>query len=320
MSHYRLSDDAPSAIITSKNSELRIYEGNRVFLNNKDNFEIRFFNPLSETIGAEILFNGKSTSKSLLVLKPGQDVILDRFIGEKRKMLFETYHIDGNNEKAVQAAKQNGLIEIKFYKEKVIVPDYNTYYTTRSYCGSTNTGGLPHYGNTPGVYSVQSFSSDASNSLIGGVSDGTVNINLNDMNATSNINVNVNYSDTIDKNIDYSQYLAENLDPKISYSDYLAEHLDKNIPYSESVAQSTQKLSKKVETGRIEKGEKSNQKLDLVDMKFEDISFLNLSYLLLPISQQQSVTYSEIRNYCPHCSYRIRKANWHYCPKCGEQI
>ena len=285
MAHYRMRDEQPSAIITSKNSEMRIYEGNRVFLNDKDNFEIRFFNPLTETIGAEILFNGKQTSKSLLVLKPGQDVILDRFIGEKRKMLFETYNIDGNNEAAVKAAKMNGLIEIKFFKER-----------------------LNHYFSSINTLNVNSRIYPT-NGLIGGTTT----------------NNNFYSSQTLTSDVNYSDYIAENLDKNIAYSEYLCDSTGQ-APSPEyksttrSFTGSPLKKQTKVETGRIEKGEKSDQKLSVVDMEFESSSFYSVSYLLLPISQQQSVTYTEIRNYCPSCSYRVRKQSWKFCPKCGGEI
>ena len=46
MAHYRMTDKLPSAIITVNGNEKKIYEGNQIFLQNGDNFEIRFFNPL----------------------------------------------------------------------------------------------------------------------------------------------------------------------------------------------------------------------------------------------------------------------------------
>ena len=55
-------------------------------------FQIRIFNPLFETIAARIKFNGESSS-SMLVIRPGEDVTIDRFLDDKQKMLFETYNI-----------------------------------------------------------------------------------------------------------------------------------------------------------------------------------------------------------------------------------
>jgi len=128
--HPMMLEKNPSVIITTNGDEKKIYENNKVFLNNGDNFEIRFFNPLQEKIGAEIIFNGQKKNDGLLVLRPGEDISLDRFLGESKKMLFDTYEIDGGNSDAVKAAEVNGLIEIKFYKEQIV--DFSTtVYRTR---------------------------------------------------------------------------------------------------------------------------------------------------------------------------------------------
>jgi hypothetical protein len=124
MTHYRLTDSMPSAIILSRNprtsslDELKTYQGNDIFLNNGDEFQIRLFNPLSEKIGAQVSINGK-TSQNLLVLNPGEDVVVDRFLDEQRKMLFETYKYDKGNKAAVNAVANNGRIELRFFKEYV---------------------------------------------------------------------------------------------------------------------------------------------------------------------------------------------------------
>ena len=58
MAHMRLLDREPSAIITVAGSEKKIYQNGQIFINDGDNFEIRFFNPLQEKIGISITFNG----------------------------------------------------------------------------------------------------------------------------------------------------------------------------------------------------------------------------------------------------------------------
>ena len=122
MTHYRLSDSMPSAIILARNprtsslDELKSYQGNDIFLNNGDEFQIRLFNPLKEKIGAQISINGK-LSNHLLVLNPGEVANIDRFVDEKRRMIFETYKYDDNNPAAREAVANNGSIEIKFFKE-----------------------------------------------------------------------------------------------------------------------------------------------------------------------------------------------------------
>jgi len=128
-----MQDSMPSAIILAKNprtsslDELRTYQGNTIYLNNGDEFQIRLFNPLREKIGVQIGMNG-DLSQSLLVLNPGEDVIIDRFLDDKSKMLFETYIYDANNKDAVNAVALNGSIHINFFKEKKVqIPNVKLY-------------------------------------------------------------------------------------------------------------------------------------------------------------------------------------------------
>ena len=118
MAHMRMLDKEPSAIITTNGNERKVYQDGQIFINDGENFEIRFFNPLQEKIGVEIIFNGIKKNDGLLVLRPGEDITLDRFLEKKKKMKYETYTIDGGSESAVKAAELNGLVEFKFYKEK----------------------------------------------------------------------------------------------------------------------------------------------------------------------------------------------------------
>lgn len=240
MTHYRLLDREPSAIITVNGSEKKVYNNGQIFLNDGDNFEIRFFNPLQEKIGVEIIFNGKKRTTSLLVLNPGQDVTLDRFLDEKKKMKFETYTIDGDNPDAVKAIMLNGLIEIKFYKTI-------NYIITTGYC----------------IYKI-------------------------------------NY--TL-----YPQYTSQ--------TDYTIT----NNYYTSNNSCTNNYFANRLETGRIEKGEESNQDFIYVNEAFESVPFHTITYQLKPISQKP-VEIKEIRNYCSSCGYRIRKSSWKYCPKCGHNL
>ena len=279
MTHYRLRENDPSAIILAQNpqsgsyEEAKIYTGSQckeIYLNDKQNFGIKFFNPLQEKIGARISFNGQK-SEHLLIINPGQDITLERFLGESRKMLFETYVVDGGNQKAVDAIVNNGSVKIEFFKEKV------KYYfnNTITY---TNTVGLPHYGNNT-----------------------TGNINLLSSNVTNTSNV--KYRGTkrtlySSKQMDMDQSFVSQ--DSLEFSDYVCE-------------------SKELETGRIEKGEVSNQNLKQTEDEFENYSFMSIEYKLLPISQINRES-KEVRQYCHQCRYRLRKENWVYCPKCGTRL
>ena len=291
MAHMRMLDHDPSAIITSGGSEKKIYQGGQIFINDGDNFEIRFFNPSSEKIGVEILFNGQKKNDGLLVLKPGEDIILDRFLGEKKKMRYETYTIDGGNDAAVKAAAVNGLVEFRFYREKST--GFTTFNTTNS-------------------------NSRCYNSVIQGYSGTTVS-------GSNNTTIGINRSFTSNYQspgvfcCDYDSYTTTS---SANYKDYSVGSLDSTSLENTSGKVYRSKSVKKLnvlETGRIEKGPESSQDLKTVDVDFESNPFHIITYQLKPNSQRPTEI-TEIRNYCTKCAYRVRKSSWNFCPKCSEKL
>jgi hypothetical protein len=70
------------------------------------------------------------------------------------------------------------------------------------------------------------------------------------------------------------------------------------------------------ETGRIGKGEKSNQNFTETNGNFLAYSFGEYYFQILPVSKK-GVYSSEIRHYCPECGTRIKKKSWKFCPTCG---
>jgi len=256
MTHYRMLEDNPSALILAKNprtgslEETKTYRGtddeNVVYLSDKQTFAFKLFNPLNEKIGVKIILNGQ-TSDNLLVLNPGQDVTLERFLNESKKMLFETYTVDGSNEQVKKAIANNGDVRFEFYKETQPKWHKDVFYSAS--LDNFNTGDVT-FGNTGGIRGA------CGNSL------------------------------------------------------------------TSSLGFKSKSMSKSLETGRVEKGEKSNQNLEHIDVEFEQTSFHVIDYKLLPVSQfkKQSNKYTEVRNYCPNCRYRIRKRSWLYCPKCATEL
>ena len=87
-----------------------------VYLENGQEFQIQLFNPHNFTIGAEIFINDEKLSNRL-VLKPGERVWLERYLDVKKKFKFSTYEVEGNDKDVQEAIKDNGNIEVKFYKE-----------------------------------------------------------------------------------------------------------------------------------------------------------------------------------------------------------
>ena len=87
-----------------------------VYLENGQEFQIQLFNPHKFTIGAEIFINDEKLSNRI-VLKPGERIWLERYLDIKKKFKFSTYEVEGNNTDVQEAIKDNGKIEVKFYKE-----------------------------------------------------------------------------------------------------------------------------------------------------------------------------------------------------------
>jgi hypothetical protein len=262
-------DRVPSVVFISKHNELKLYQGNIVYLNDGDNFELRFFNPLNFKIGVEIMFNGIRKGDGYLVLNPGQDLTLDRFLDEQRKMLFETYTINGNNKEAVEAIEKNGVISFNFYKE---------YYSNFNQQKHVNINyDFPPISKGP----------QGTKGIIGNFS----------YSSTSNYSPGV-YTLETDQSFVSGQMCFSNLDSNIDYSKYVAE---------------------KLETGRIEKGEISDQRLKGINMDFASKPFHSMTYKLMPYSTMNREI-GEIRQYCSECGYRLRKSSWKYCPSCGNKL
>ena len=324
MTHSRMLDRAPSVVITSKRNELKIYQGNTVYLNDGDNFELRFFNPLTEKIGVEINFNGITKGDGYLVLNPGQDLILDRFLDEQRKMLFETYVINGDNKEAVEAIAKNGIITFNFFKEhgSYMPQDVNINYA---------------FPPKPYKYNANKLSKGMKSKSYtgGGTSGANGNLGASGVSGTSGnpFGGNVTYTSTTNT---YNKFSSPGLYTMESDMSYISTNSNSNSRiYPDSLSRGISNLSidqdyffpstttsaivNPLETGRIEMGAISNQQLRTVNAQFSSTPIHTITYQLLPYSAMNR-TIKEVREYCPHCGYRLRKETWNFCPKCGEDL
>ena len=254
------SNSKPGAwIVSPQDKGRKQIKSGKVFLKDKEKFEIELFNPLTVSVLADIKLNGQSVSKTGLVVKPGQRVYLDCFIDDRKKFKFSTYEIENSGE-ALDATQNNGVLEVFFYKEDVITLDnwqrkfdrvivekyypynpYPWYNPYRVYCGS----GTITYGGTTVTTNGNSFTMDASNGLIGGLT--TTNV------YNSSNNINCSYTSQVDlPNLNAAGSLSTN----------------------------------SIETGRVEKGEKSKQKFTEVDMDFENNYISSTIIQILPESRK----------------------------------
>lgn len=247
-------------IINPKNKGRKSIKGDKIYLDNGQEFEIEIFNPLKESVLADIRLNGNSICKTGLVVKPGQRIYLDCFVDDKKKFIFQTYQVDDTQE-SLEAIEDNGLMEVFFYKEqavtlqnwndrfhKVIIHEYHpvyypvyprwypTYYTIGN--GSITTGG-------------------------------TITIT-----GTGTITGNANITGAI--------FNTSNSGSGISFTNCSLTSGSSAVGSSYNNSQ----VAGSLETGRVEKGEKSNQQFVDVDMEFEKNYIHHLVFQLLPESRK----------------------------------
>lgn len=327
MTHNKMLDRNPSVQITSNRNELKVYQDNIVYLNNGDNFELRFFNPLQEKLGVEVCFNGEKKGDGYLILNPGQDLNLDRFLDEQRKMVFETYSINGDSKEAREAIAKNGKISFNFFKEsnwynnyhKEIDVNYDFPPKPKRYDDWNNNISFSNTSN----YNSNSRTYNAGVKGNSGPQGSTGNLGVpgqagttRGVNISTTTNVNIPYQATLDtfsnENTTSSVFMTQSLGDITNISSFDSTFKSPGI-FTSEVDYS------KVETGRVERGDISNQSLKSVNVQFQPNAFYTVEYQIMPHSaKNRGVT--EIRQYCSECGYRLRKNSWKFCPKCGEKI
>ena len=256
--------EKPSAWVVSSDKGRKSIKNGKVYLKDKEEFQIELFNPLTDCVLADIKLNGNTISQSGLVIRPGERFYLDCFVDDNKKFVFNTYEVEDSQSTKVAISK-NGMLEVFFYKESVVslknwrnrfdrvivekyypvhYPHYQPYWygVPNVYCGTgtiTTTGGLS--GTTTGGY----YTNNLSNNIIGTTTTNTAYFSQ-PINSTYTTGINI--SD------------LGNMTTTTSYS------------------------TNSIETGRVEKGGKSNQKFEEVDMDFEKFHISSIVLQLLPES------------------------------------
>ena len=138
----------PTAHITRKKSRLKMYNGDTVFLNDKDNFEFEVHNPTQKSVLCKIKLNGEYISTGGVVIRPCQRVFLERFLDTNNKFEFSTYEVKDTSLNRT-AIDLNGDVRIEFYNEQTHQPSYSTYVSLNGMINGSSTvsTGSPYYGN-----------------------------------------------------------------------------------------------------------------------------------------------------------------------------
>ena len=162
------------AAIAVAKSLLKEYSTNEcprtVYLNDGDEFQIKLFNPETCRVSVMIYIDGQYLGNDL-ILRPGESCWLERYLDRAKKFRFETYEVEAGNDAVDRAIKENGNIELRFYREKpyqqqtitvssTIDLGHHAYFGER---GLTYTGGDVVTNNTYTVSPIDcSFSTSAS--------------------------------------------------------------------------------------------------------------------------------------------------------------
>ena len=256
---------AKIAVNKSLLKEFLVNSQRTVYMNNGSEFQIQIFNPYTYSIAASISINGIEMSNQL-VIKPGQRIWLERYLNEARKFLFETYEVNGESKQVENAIKNNGVIEIRFYKEK---QENNIYITSPS----TLSPSWTYFNN------CLDYPSNSS------------------------------YSDVLN-----AAYAVDNLSLSAPSTELYSSSTMNAVSYSAGAMTK----SKSIETGRIEKGNHSDQKFQTVYNDFEYWSFTTETIHILPQSAKPVYANDLKKIYCTNCGRKLNQ-KFKFCPYCGTK-
>jgi len=172
----------------------------------------------------------------------------------------------------------NGDVEIEFYDQQEVSNNFLYLNSNRTIYGSPSTTVPSYYGTTL--------------TTTGGVGYGTTTFTTqNSSNATFTSSVS---SDTFRSKFDISSTLLN------------------------GKPNSLKNKSKSLETGRVEKGEQSNQSFTNSYEQFNYYTSYTIKFKIQPIGIK-NINVEERRQYCTECGTKT-KSNYKFCPSCGNKI
>ena len=289
------------AKIAINKSLLKEYKTNTdprvVYMNNGDEFQIQLFNPEQDTIGAEVSINGNKIP-GILVIRPGERIWLERYLTEQSKFKFTTYEVNNPDEDSsvARAIANNGTIEIKFYREKQKCSNWNNItWDSRSSDFFTKLADYSWDVENNNTYKELTDNNALLNARISACDS--------DYNNATYLSLNTTCCDTLTNSV---------LPPTHN------THFSTKRIVPEKTYKSATPISNKIETGRIDKGSYSNQKLEHVNIEFENWHFKKEVIKILQ-SSRKPYTSSDIKKiYCTNCGRKIN-TKYKFCPYCGTK-
>jgi hypothetical protein len=283
--YYQTKTGTPSAYITKDRKRLK-QNGQNVYLNNGDEFELELFNPLSNTVLAKIKLDGSYISGGGIVLKPGQRVFLERYLDDPRKFKFETYEVDGTSNEVLDAISGNGDVVIDFFDE------YKQPLWTNNVTYGGSFGGPIHtYNSNP------------------------LNINAGYVNGQTTTNI--NYSSTNTAGVSFTTTSMSNTFEGPNKRGVLRSL--KSKPNSRSEVTMDMLSTDSIETGRVEKGGSSDQSFKTVDKTFNHYTCATSIWKILPVSQKVYEK-QDLKVYCTNCGKKRKKDSDKFCSSCGNKF
>ena len=276
-------NDSLARIAISKNliKEYKSADSQRtVYLKNGTEFQIYLKNPYQSHLGVKIYVNNKYIG-NMLVLRPGQSCWLERYLNENSKFLFSTYEVE-NSAEMKYAIKQNGIVKLEFYHEVETV----------------DNGLRVDYNN---LFNLNSLSGDDCLRTYDVCYKSPTTSSLG-MTYGSDVTL------TASNNLSSCSFSANSVTAGMN-----------TLKKARSAKAITQEIDATIETGRIEKGGRSDQEFNTCDIKFDYRSFKTESILILPQSRK-SVTVEETRRrYCSQCGKKVSPKD-KFCSNCGARL
>jgi hypothetical protein len=278
--YYQTKTGTPCAYITKDKKRLK-QVGQNVYLKNGDEFQLELFNPSTNTVLSKIKLDGNYISGGGIVLKPGQRIFLERYLDDARKFKFETYEVDGTSNEVLDAISGNGGVVINFFDEHI----QPVWTNNISYGGSF--GGPTYSTNTGGSFQPITHTTNTggvtftTNGFGGSVTTGTAS---------------------------YSTLTAGISSPMFNTSSG-----NINISNKKEVTMDS------LETGRVEKGGKSDQSFQTVNKSFNHYACSTSVWKILPESQKQYDN-KDLKVYCGNCGKKRKKDSDKFCSSCGTKF
>jgi hypothetical protein len=297
--YYQTKTGTPCAYITKDRKRLKQF-GQTVYLKNGDEFELELFNPTSTTVLSKIKLDGSYIAGGGIVLKPGQRVYLERYLNEARKFKFETYEVDGTSNEVLDAIAGNGDVVIDFFDEyKQPVWNNSITYYGGSFGGPNYVSGNPSFTtNTNYVNGVTTTTNGNYSTNTGNLSAGISSTAFNTSTNTPGVSFNTtSFSNT---------FTGPNKRGVLRSL--------KSKPNSRSEV-----TMDSLETGRVEKGGKSDQSFQTVDKNFNSHTCSTSIWKILPLSQKVYEK-QDLKVYCTNCGKKRKKDSDKFCSSCGNKF